>query len=60
MYICPVCNRKFNEEEKFIRHFLVCWREKNPFHISKEASRSENIEIKVVNEDVTNFFNSLK
>ena len=60
MYICPICNRKFKEEEKLVKHFLTCWKEKNPFHTSKEAPRSEDVEIRTINEDVMDFFNSLK
>ena len=53
MYICPICNRKFEKEEKLAKHFLPCWKENNPFHISKEAPR-------IVNDDIMNFFNSFK
>lgn len=60
MYICPTCNKRFKEEEKLTKHFLICWKEKNPYHISKEAPKSENIEIRIINSDMENFFNSLK
>lgn len=59
MYICPVCKRKFEKEEKLTKHFLICWKEKNPFHMSKEAPRSEDIEKRVINDDIIDFFNSL-
>ena len=36
MYFCPTCNKKFPTEEKVVKHFLVCWKEKNPYHQSKE------------------------
>lgn len=60
MYICPICNRKFEKEEKLAKHFLPCWKENNPFHISKEAPRSKDIETRIVNDDIMNFFNSFK
>ena len=56
MYICPTCNKKFNEEERLVKHFLTCWKEKNPYHQSKEAPYSESVETRTINDDVANFF----
>ena len=60
MYICPTCNRKFNEEERLVKHFLACWKEKNPYHQSKEAPYSESVETRTINDDVANFFRMLE
>lgn len=60
MYICPTCHKKFQEEQKLIKHFLSCWKEQHPFHQSKPAPKGEDIEIRKVNEDIMNFFNSFK
>lgn len=60
MYICPTCKREFEKEESFSKHFLSCWKEQHPSHVSKSAPRSENIETRQVNEDIMNFFNSFK
>lgn len=60
MYICPTCKKGFEKEENLTKHFLFCWKEQHPSHVSKSASRSENIETRQVNEDIMNFFNSFK
>ena len=60
MYICPTCNKKFNEEERLVKHFLTCWKEKNPYHQSKEAPYSESVETRTINDDVANFFRMLE
>lgn len=60
MYICPTCKKGFEKEENLTKHFLSCWKEQHPSHISKSAPRSENIETRQVNEDIINFFNSFK
>ena len=60
MYICPTCNKSFEKEEILQRHFLNCWKEQHPFHKSKPAPRSKTIETRQVNDDIANFFNSLK
>lgn len=59
MYICPTCNKSFETEERIQKHFLKCWKEKNPYHQSKPAPRSEDVETVEINDDVVNFFNSL-
>lgn len=58
MFICPICNAEFNKEENIKLHFLSCWKEQHPFHQSKSAPRKEDIIIKKVSDDITNFFNS--
>jgi len=60
MYICPICNRQFDEEEKIAKHSLKCWREHNPYHQSTPASRSENITERKVSNDIANFFEVLQ
>ena len=60
MYICPVCEKEFNTESMIQRHFLSCWKEQHPYHKSKSAPHSVDIETREVNNDVLNFFNSLK
>ena len=60
MYICPVCNRQFKEEQVLVKHYLSCWKKENPHLRSKPAPRSEDINTREVNEDIENFFNFLK
>ena len=60
MYICPTCHKGFQTEEMIRKHFLTSWKEQNPFHKSKSAPRGEDIEIRKINDDVINFFNSFK
>jgi hypothetical protein len=60
MYICPTCCKEFEKEEVLVKHFLKCWKEKNPCHKSKSAPRSEDINTREVNEDVMNFFASFQ
>ena len=60
MYICPVCNRQFKEEQILVKHYLSCWKKENPHLRSKPAPRSEDINMREVNEDIENFFNSFK
>ena len=59
-YICPTCKREFESEESLVKHFLKCWKEENPSHKSNPAPRSEDISTRTVNDDVANFFSSLK
>lgn len=59
MYICPTCKKEFETENKIVKHFLNCWKEKNPYHQSKEAPHSESITTRQVNNDIMDFFNSL-
>ena len=60
MYICPTCGKQFETEDVLAKHFLKCWKEKNPNHKSKPAPRSEDINTRTDNEDILNFFNSFK
>lgn len=60
MYICPTCKKEFETENKIKKHFLKCWKDEHPYHISKDAPRSENIENRLVNNDIMNFFNSFE
>ena len=60
MYICPVCNQQFKEEQVLVKHYLSCWKKENPHLCSKPAPRSEDINTREVNKDIENFFNSFK
>lgn len=60
MYICPSCNSEFKTKEIFTKHFLSCWKKHHPYYKSKSAPKSEDIEVRQVNDDITNFFNSFK
>ena len=56
MFICPTCKKEFVFETNFIKHFLKCWKEKNPNHKSKEAPHSEDIVQKQINSEIIDFF----
>lgn len=60
MFVCPSCEKLFFEEEDLVKHFLSCWKKKYPVCKSKEAPHSKGIETRVVNEDISNFFDSLR
>ena len=60
MYICPTCSRQFKNAEDVAKHSLQCWREQNPYHISKPAPRSDDIVNRTMNEDIANFFASFQ
>ena len=60
MYICPTCEKQFNTEEILTKHFLKCWKDKNPNHRSKPAPRSEDINTKEITSEISDFFNSFK
>lgn len=59
MYFCRLCFKKFHTEEELVKHFMSCWKQKNPSHKSTEAKRSEEVETRKINSDMENFFNSL-
>lgn len=56
MYICPICSKECATEASAAKHLLTCWRREHPYHQSKPAPTSANIEIKKVNEDIMSFF----
>ena len=60
MFICPTCGKIFEKEDLLTKHFLKCWKEKNPNHKSKPAPRSEDINTREDNQEILNFFNSFK
>ena len=60
MYICPMCNKSFENEEILRKHYLNCWKENHPFHIPKPAPSSKDIVDRQLNDDIANFFKSLK
>lgn len=60
MFICPTCNNQFDNEDILVKHFLKCWKEKNPCHQAKSAPRSEDINTREISDDISDFFNSFK
>lgn len=60
MYICPTCQREYATEVEMSRHYLLCWRERNPFHKSTPAPRSQDVVTRQVASNVLDFFNSLQ
>ena len=60
MYICPTCGKQFENDEFLTKHFLKCWKEKNPNHKSKPAPRSADIDTREDNQEILDFFNSFK
>ena len=60
MYICPTCSKEIETEDALTKHFLKCWKEKNPCHRSKSAPHSADINTREDDNDILNFFNSLK
>ena len=60
MYICPTCNRKFEQADDVAKHSLSCWREHNPNHQSKPAPRSQDITKRKINNELMNFFAELQ
>lgn len=56
MYICPTCKREFQTKKAIQKHFLACWKEQNPFHKSKEAPHSEDINVREASNEVNQFF----
>ena len=59
MYICPTCGCEFETEARIQAHFIKCWHEQHPNHISKEAPHSENIETRKISNEMEDFFKSL-
>ena len=60
MYICPTCNREFEKEDNLVKHFLKCWKDKNPCHQAKSAPRSEDINTREISDEILNFFGSFQ
>lgn len=60
MLICPECNRGFETEKDIVKHFSICWKYNHPHHKSAPAPHIEDIEIRQINADIMNFFNSFK
>ena len=58
MFVCPSCGKKCATEEEIKKHSMACWREANPFHITKHAPQGETIETREVGADVMDFFGS--
>ena len=60
MSFCPTCQKPFEDEESVRKHFLNCWKEQHPYHVSKPAPQGENVETRQISDDIMNFFNSFK
>ena len=60
MFVCPTCGKQFDVEDVLVKHYLKCWKEKNPYHQSKSAPRSEDINTREDNQAILDFFNSFK
>ena len=58
MYICPNCSKHFEIEDVLTKHFLKCWKEQHPYHKSKPAPRSEDVNTREINNEVLDFFKS--
>lgn len=56
MYICPTCQKEYSTEADVVKHFSICWKEKNPYHESKPAPRSNDIVHRQVDSGVLDFF----
>lgn len=60
MFICPTCGKQFDTEDALVKHYMRCWKERNPNHKSKLAPRSEDINTREDSQDILDFFNSFK
>ena len=60
MYVCPICGLEFQKDTDVAKHSLACWKEQNPYHISKEAPHSADITTRHINNDILDFFNSFQ
>ena len=60
IYICPDCGKEYETEQDITKHFMKCWKDNNPHHKSKPAPRSADINVSTANDDIIQFFNSLK
>lgn len=60
MYICPVCAKEFEDEDVMVKHYLFCWKQAHPYHKSKPAPRSEDINTCEANDDVLDFFKEFR
>ncbi len=60
MFICPTCGKQFDMENTLVKHYMRCWKERNPNHKSKPAPRSEDVNTREDNQDILDFFNSFK
>jgi len=60
VYICPICNRTFDIEDQIAKHSLRCWREHNPYHKSKPAPHTTDLNERKVNNEVLDFFANLQ
>lgn len=60
MYICPICGKEIEAEDRMAKHLTSCWREEHPNHVSKPAPKGENKTERIISNDIMNFFNSFK
>lgn len=60
MYLCSICKKEFETKELIAKHSLKCWREHNPYHKSKPAPHTTDINERRINDEVSNFFANLQ
>ena len=60
MFICPVCHKEFDSEQKVVRHYLACWKVNALPHKPKDAPRSEDINKSNGADVMQNFMEGLK
>ena len=60
MFICSTCGKQFETKDALTNHFMKCWKEQHPYHKSKPAPRSEDVNTREDNQDILDFFNSFK
>ena len=58
MFICPTCGKQFEVEDVLTKYFLKCWKEQHPYHQSKPAPHSEDINTREVSNEILDFFGS--
>ena len=55
MYLCPVCNKEFSQEELVVKHALGCWRKQYAGHSVKHAPRTTAV-TREVDPQIEDFF----
>ena len=60
MFVCSTCGKQFDTKDALTNHFMKCWKEQHPYHKSKPAPRSEDINTREDNQEILNFFQSFK
>ena len=60
MFVCSICSKQFESKDEIKKHFLRCWKEQHPYHKSKSAPRSEDVNTREDSQEILNFFGSFK